>query len=331
LGPDHKQHPADWPFGGCDLPPHVRTVGGMELRHLRYFVTIAEEGSFTGAAERLWVAQPGLSAQIRRLEAEVALTLFERHSRGVKLTDAGELFLKRARIALGAAEDVRTTGHDLEAGLAGSLHLGLSTCGRCSRTPHTLQAFVSERPGVEVTICEAYAGTLVREVQGGRLDAAIVPGAFVAPELGTTSLGSDPLILAVASGHRLAGSDPIEISALEDEEVIITNHPDGAAYDRSVAGILDERGVSYVPRPGGVGPQLLEPVNAGQAVAITTAASIEQPGVLLRELRPEREMPFGVVYRDGPAPAALSAFIDVAKAASRMLVPGARRAALAAA
>jgi DNA-binding transcriptional LysR family regulator len=303
----------------------------MELRHLRYFVAIAEEGSFTGAAERLWVAQPGLSAQIRRLEAEVELTLFERHSRGVKLTGAGELFLDRARIALGAAEEVRATGHDLEAGLAGSLRLGLSTCGRCSRTPHTLDAFVGERPGVEVTVCEAYAGTLVRGVQDGRLDAAIVPAVFVAPELGTTSLGSDPLVLAVASGHRLAGPDPIEISALEDEDVIITNHPDGAAYDRSIAGILDELGVSYVPRPGGLGPQLLEPVILGQAVAITTAASIERPGVVLRELRPGREMPFGVVYRDGPVSAALSAFIDVAKAASRVIVPGAQRPALAAA
>jgi DNA-binding transcriptional LysR family regulator len=302
----------------------------MELRHLRYFVAIAEEGSFTRAAERLWVAQPGLSAQIRRLETELGLTLFERHSRGVDLTDAGDLFLERARIALGAAEDVRATGHDLAAGLAGSLRLGLSTCGRCSRTPHTLQTFVGERPAVEVTVCEAYAGTLMREVQDGRLDAAIVPSAFAASGLGTTSLGSDPFVLAVARGHRLAGPGPIEIAALEDEEVIITNHPDGAIYDRSIGGILDESGVSYVPRPGGVGPQLLEPVIVGEAVAITTAASIERPDVLLRELRPEREMPFGVVYRDGPVSAALSAFIDVAKAASRVIVPGVRRSALAA-
>jgi hypothetical protein len=80
-----------------------------------------------------------------------------------------------------------------------------------------------------------------------------------------------------------------------------------------------------------VGPQLLEPVIVGQAVAITTAASIERPGVVLRELRPEREMRFCAVYRDGPVSAALSAFIDVAKAASRVIVPGARRPALVAA
>ena len=79
----------------------------MELRHLRYFVAIAEERSFTRAAERLWVAQPGLSTQIRRLESELGVQLFERHTRGVDLTDAGELFLERARTALAAADIAR--------------------------------------------------------------------------------------------------------------------------------------------------------------------------------------------------------------------------------
>jgi DNA-binding transcriptional LysR family regulator len=82
----------------------------MELRHLRYFVTIAEERSFTRAAERLWVAQPGLSTQMRRLEAELGVQLLERHSRGVELTPAGELFLERARVALAAAETAAATG-----------------------------------------------------------------------------------------------------------------------------------------------------------------------------------------------------------------------------
>ena len=89
----------------------------MELRHLRYFVAIAEERSITRAAERLWIAQPGLSTQIRRLEAELGVKLFQRHTRGVDLTDAGELFLERARAALDAAEAARSTGHSLQAGL----------------------------------------------------------------------------------------------------------------------------------------------------------------------------------------------------------------------
>ena len=98
----------------------------MELRHLRYFVAIAEERSFTRAAERLWVAQPGLSTQIRRLESELGVQLFERHTRGVDLTAAGELFLERARTTLAAADIARSTGHDLEEGLVGSVRLGVA-------------------------------------------------------------------------------------------------------------------------------------------------------------------------------------------------------------
>src|ERR1700750_2718789 len=97
----------------------------MELRHLRYFVAIAEERRFTRAAERLWVAQPGLSTQIRRLESELGTQLFDRHTRGVDLTDAGEVFLERARTALAAADAAGATGRDLEEGLVGSIRLGI--------------------------------------------------------------------------------------------------------------------------------------------------------------------------------------------------------------
>src|ERR1700742_2201801 len=113
----------------------------MELRHLRYFVAIAEERSFTGAAERLWVAQPGLSSQIRRLEAELGITLFTRHTRGVDLTDAGKLFLERARTVLAAADDALATGRDLEAGIVGSIRLGLSAAAPAAVTPGLLAAF----------------------------------------------------------------------------------------------------------------------------------------------------------------------------------------------
>src|SRR4029079_13639663 len=97
----------------------------MELRHLRYFVAIAEEGSFTRAAERLWVAQPGLSTQVRRLESELGVRLLERHSRGVDLTGAGELFLERARAVLAAADVALSTGRDLGEGLVGSVRVGI--------------------------------------------------------------------------------------------------------------------------------------------------------------------------------------------------------------
>src|SRR5215208_1409946 len=111
----------------------------MELRQLNYFVAIAEEQSFTRAAERLWVAQPGLSTQIRRLEQELGVKLFERHPRGVDLTDAGRVFLERARTALAAAEDARATAGDLESGLVGTIRLGVATEARSQLVPVLLE------------------------------------------------------------------------------------------------------------------------------------------------------------------------------------------------
>src|SRR5690242_9714785 len=119
----------------------------MELRHLRYFVAIAEEGSFTRAAERLWVAQPGLSTQIRRLETELGVRLFERHTRGVDLTPAGKLFLERARTVLAAAEAAAATGRDIECGTVGAIRLGLASAARWRGTSSLLERFSHERAG----------------------------------------------------------------------------------------------------------------------------------------------------------------------------------------
>src|SRR5882724_6910743 len=110
----------------------------MELRHLRYFVAIAEERSFTRAAERLWIAQPGLSSQIRRLESELGVKLFERHTRGVDVTAAGEVFLQRARAVLAAADAAESVGQDIQAGRVGSIRLGVSAVMGWSLAPSLL-------------------------------------------------------------------------------------------------------------------------------------------------------------------------------------------------
>src|ERR1700754_2629404 len=119
----------------------------MELRHLHYFVVVAEERSFTRAAERLWIAQPGLSTQIRQLETELGVQLFARHTRGVELTQAGELLLERARVVVGAADAARATGRDLEAGRIGSVRLGIAAGARWGRVAGVLHQFGVERPG----------------------------------------------------------------------------------------------------------------------------------------------------------------------------------------
>src|SRR6478735_2961986 len=172
----------------------------MELRHLRYFVAIAEERSFTRAAERLWVAQPGLSTQIRRLESELGLLLFE-----------------RARTALAAADAARSTGHDLGEGLVGAVRVGIVTGSGWPGTSALLGHFGRERPAVELTVVESYAGTLLRDLRDGRLDAMIAPSEFGSAELRHVRLGREPWLVLAGRGHRLAGAGPVAAAELDGE------------------------------------------------------------------------------------------------------------------
>src|SRR5215207_5830882 len=242
----------------------------MELRHLRYFVAIAEERSFTRAAERLWVAQPGLSSQIRRLESELGVQLFDRHSRGVELTDAGELFLARARTALAAADIARSTGQDVEEGLVGSVRVGIVTGAGWPGTSALLGHFGRERPAVELTVVESFGGTLLRDLRDGRLDAMIAPSEFGSADLRRVRLGRERWLVLAGPGHRLAGSGPVAAPELEGQRFVVTEHREGAGYDRLVADTLGALGVTAALERGGPGPAMLAAVTAGEALALTT-------------------------------------------------------------
>jgi DNA-binding transcriptional LysR family regulator len=276
----------------------------MELRHLRYFVAIAEERSFTRAAERLWVAQPGLSTQIRRLESELGVQLFERHTRGVDLTDAGELFLERARTALAAAEAARSTGRDLEEGLVGSVRLGIVTGAGWPGTSALLGEFGRERPAVELTVVESYVGTLLRDLRDGRLDAMIAPSEFGSAELPRLRLGREPWHVLAGPGHRLAGTGPVAAPELEGQRFVVTGHRDGAGYDRLVADTLGALGVTASLERGGPGPAVLAAVAAGDALALTTTPDAAYGSVTARAIRPVSRVEFALLWRDeAPAPA----------------------------
>ena len=289
----------------------------MELRHLRYFVAIAEEQSFTRAAERLWVAQPGLSTQIRRLEADLGVKLFQRHSRGVHLTDAGDLFLSRARIALAAAEVAFSTGHDLEHGLVGSVRLGIATEAGWRLLPALLDQFGCERPKIELTVVESHGGTLVRDLRDRRLDAVVAPTMFGSPDLFHRTLGQEPWSVLAGPTHRLAGATgPVAVRELQGEEIVVTGHRDGAAFDRAVAEMLADLGITPALRGGRPGPALLTGVASGDALALTTSAAAAVGGLVARSLEPSRWVDFALVWRDETPAPALKHFIDAASAIS---------------
>ena len=284
----------------------------MELRHLRYFIAIAEERSFTGAAERLWVAQPGLSTQMRRLEAELGVQLFDRHPRGIDLTQAGELFLERARVAVSAADVALATGRDLEAGVIGSLRLGLAAGAPWPLASELLLRFGRERPGVELTVVEAYGGTLWRDLRAGRLDALVAPTGHGSADLKTLELGYEDWVVLVGTGHPLAGIGAVDAEDLQGERIALTGHRDGAVLDRTVSDLLAELGVAAQLVPGAQGPARHAALATNEAVVLTTTPDAVPSGVIVRRLEPRRTLAFELLWRDEVTSPALSELISLA-------------------
>jgi DNA-binding transcriptional LysR family regulator len=289
----------------------------MELRHLRYFVAVAEERSFTRAAERLWIAQPGLSQHVRSLERELGVELLERHPRGVSLTHAGELLLERARAALAAADVAASTGRELQAGVVGSVRLGVASGPGWPLTSDLLRQFSRERSGVELTVLQGYSGTLGRDLRDRHLDALLTPSGTAAGHLKALDLGSAEWVVLVGTGHPLAGVGALAAADLEGERIAVTGHPDGAGFDRAVTDVLAELGVAAELVPGLPWPALHSAIASNELVALTTAPEALPKGVIGRRLEPRRTLSFELLWRDEAPSPALAGFVDAAAAHAR--------------
>jgi DNA-binding transcriptional LysR family regulator len=193
----------------------------MDLRQLSYFVTVADEGQFTRAAARVSVAQPAISAQIRRLEHELGEPLFHRDQRAVRLTVAGEALLPHARATLAAADRGRDTIASLRGVLHGRLEVGVA--GPVDhRFAEALGDFHRAHPGVEVAFTHQQNEPLLEAVANGEVDAAIVGlGAQpVPPGVRTRVVATEPLVLAIRRGDPLSSRATITLAQLRDQPMI---------------------------------------------------------------------------------------------------------------
>jgi LysR family transcriptional regulator, hca operon transcriptional activator len=182
----------------------------MELRHLRYFVAVAEEGSFTLAAERrLHTAQPSLSRQMRDLETEVGVKLFTRSPRGIELTEAGRVFLDHARLALlqvDAAGDAARRAHQPP---KASFVLGFLTGQEMIWLPETLRLMQDDLPSIEVKVLSQTSPELTAGLLRGSVDVAFIRREERAPGLSFKTLIKEPLIVLLPRDHPLAARSTI--------------------------------------------------------------------------------------------------------------------------
>jgi DNA-binding transcriptional LysR family regulator len=172
----------------------------MELHRLAYFVAVAEEGNFTRAAERLHVAQPGVSAQVKRLERELGQELLDRSGRTVRLTDVGAAALPHARAALAAVQGVREVVEELAGLVRGQVAIGAVTSAGPVKLPDLLARFHERHPAVEITLSEANSDTMLAALREGRLDLAVVGLSTDPPPGIATQVLIDEPFVAVTSG-----------------------------------------------------------------------------------------------------------------------------------
>jgi DNA-binding transcriptional LysR family regulator len=285
----------------------------MDLRQLSYFVAVAEEGQFTRAAARVSVAQPAISAQIRRLERELGEPLFHRDQRAVSLTVAGEALLPHARAALAAADRGRDTIASLRGLLHGRLEVGVA--GPVDhRFAKALGDFHRAHPGVEIAFTQQHNEPLLEAVAEGEIDIAIVGiGAQPVPTgVRTRVVATEPLVLAIRRGDPLSSRDTITLAHLRDQPMITLVRGSGLRT------VLENacRNSGFVPRitaETGELDSLVELAAEGLGVAVLPRSATDGADVAVVKItRPGVERRTALAWNDTVTSPAGRAFLTFA-------------------
>ena len=289
----------------------------MELRQLQYLVDVIDEGSFTKAAAKAFVAQPGVSAQVRRLERELALTLLDRSGTTVTPTEAGEAILPFARAALNAVAGVRQTA-DAFAGLVrGHLTVGMVTSISTPRVdvPALIAGFHGPQPGIEVTLVEAPSGQLVGALRGGRVDVALIGLGAEPPteDLAYRVVATEPVVVAVGPAHPLASHKTVTLATVAEHDCITL--PEGTGVRSQIDAALGAAELSPRIAFEAGDPRLLAQLaSEGLGVALLPASAADVERRAIRRLTltgAQLEGRIALAWRaDRPSSPATKAFLD---------------------
>ena len=194
----------------------------MELRQLRYFVTVAEEGNFSRAAGRLFISQPSLSTQVKSLEAELGVRLFDRSNRGVTLTPAGRVFFEETRAVLARLQHARHLAQQADRDNVGLLAIGFVSIADYGILPPALKSFRALFPLVEVQLHELTTDAQIREVRAARLDLGLGLGPVDEADIEFELLHRERLVMALPAVHPASkGQGPVDLRILSQESFIV--------------------------------------------------------------------------------------------------------------
>ena len=277
----------------------------MELRHIRYFLVVAEERHFTRAAAKIGISQPPLSQQIKDLEAEIGALLFRRVAHGAELTTAGEAFLQAVKEMPMLAERATRAARRAARGETGSLRIGLTaTAVLNAAVPSAIRAFRRAYADVELVLEEASTTRLVAGLQEGSLDAAFLRPKGSNPEmLQLRLLSEEPMIVALPSGHVAAKQREVDLASLKDDSFVLFPRAIGPAlYDAIVSAC---RRAGFEPVIGQFAPQIASMVNLvaaelGVSIVPASTSQLRVRGVAYREIAGQAPtVRLAIAYRRG--------------------------------
>src|SRR4051794_20014050 len=288
-----------------------------ELRLVRYFVAVAQEGNVTRAAERLHLSQPSLSAAVKQLEQQLGVPLLERAGRGVTLTPAGELLLRRGRELLDLADEVADEVRRRGGARAARLRLGLSPTARFGAGPALLAACAQAAPAIMLYTSEDTTGALLRDVAGGRLDLAVVFCAPAPPPDGVALelLRDEPAVVHLRADHPLAARPAVAPADLAGETVLVAASDESSGYSRHVLAALASAGVRPRTRADpypDLGTQAVRE-GLGVVVYVRSAFPPETGGTAFVPLEPSVRLPFHLAWRPASRTPAVDAILAVAR------------------
>ncbi|MGO4535688.1 LysR family transcriptional regulator [Leifsonia sp. 2MCAF36] len=277
----------------------------MDTRQLEYFAAVADELSFTRAADRVFAAQSTVSAGIQSLERELGAPLFERDAHGVRLTDVGEAVLAEARAGLQAVERMRELS-DSAGPLRGTVRVGIFTNLTTVDLPGVMGEFHRRHPQVDLRLGPSPSGStgLVEDVRQGRLDIAFHGLPDAVPDLMTRPLADSPFLAVLPEAHPLAGRSSVSLAELAPEPWVDarTGFGNRVTLDRAFAGLGLSRRVPTELADLGEIPRF---VAAGLGVAaLPELTIIPAPGAVVRPLREPVEWRLSAIARTRPGRAA---------------------------
>jgi DNA-binding transcriptional LysR family regulator len=289
----------------------------LELRHLRYFIAVAEELNFSRAAERLHMAQPPLSVAIRQLEQELGTELFVRTTHEVQLTDAGQAFLDGARRTLTELEHAESDAKRAAAGELGRLRVAFSWSARFETLPELGQAFRTNHPDVEMRTEEMWNAKMPQALLSGGIDVAISLCPERVSKCSYVTIRREPVAVLLAETHPLAPSESTSLDALAAEEFLMFPRDLAPRLYDFMMGLCRRAG--FEPRIRGESfhtgweIQILGDVPAVALVPASVERSLPEEMVAVRIDDPPDPLETALIWRTDDSSAPVAAFCDVAR------------------